>query len=53
MVRMSKRPRKSFKDTTSPKMVRYISADVPLYHGNMGRKSGCSSLPCSSSALQS
>ena len=52
MVRISKRPRKSFRETTSPKMVRYMSADVPLYHGNMGRKSGCSSLVGSTSSLQ-
>ena len=52
MVRISKRPKKSFRETTSPKMVRYMSADVPLYHGNMGRKSGCSSLGGSASSLQ-
>ncbi len=31
MVRMSKRPRNSFSDTSSPKMVRYMSAEVPEY----------------------
>lgn len=52
MVRMSKRPKKSFRDTMSPKMVRYMSAEVPLYHGNIGRKSGCSSETTSSNSLQ-
>ena len=51
MVRMSKRPRKSLRDTMRPKMVRYMSADVPLYQGNMGRKSGCSSLSACSASL--
>lgn len=31
-------------------MVRYMSAEVPEYQGNMGRKSGFSSEPSSSSS---
>ena len=31
MVRMSKRPRNSFSEITIPKMVLYISAEVPEY----------------------
>lgn len=52
MVRMSKRPRKSFRLTARSKMVRYMSALVPLYQGNMGRKSGRSSAPAHAPALQ-
>ena len=52
MVRMSKRPRKSLTEMTRSIMVRYMSAEVPLYQGNMGRKSGCSWLVPSCSDLQ-
>lgn len=43
MVRMSNRPRNSLSETTRSKTVRYMSADVPLYQGNMGAKLGRSS----------
>ena len=49
MVRMSKRPRKSLSEMVRSNMVLYMSAEVPLYHGNMGMKSGCSSTMAASS----
>ena len=44
IVRMSKRPRNSFTEMSRSKTVLYMSAEVPLYQGTMGRKSGCSSI---------
>ena len=40
IVRMSKRPRKTLTEMMSPKMVQYMSADVPLNHCTIGLKSG-------------
>ena len=53
MVRMSKRPKNSLREIVRSKMVLYMSADVPLYQGNMGKKSGCSSMPTRSDLVVS
>lgn len=40
MVRMSKRPKNSFTETVRSNSIFTRSADVPLYHGTIGKNSG-------------